>query len=153
VRVSGRSREARTEDVIVVAECRVDWLPADRGLSDPVQQDQWLAGSGSMLGELVGGGRRQAGRDGGSSVGGMASERRDLSNSHRQPRQPHCSLGGACGRPVTRASRHSQIAQHAMAAAGTCLPLKHSRSTSARYPVRVLATRPGARARQLCLLR
>ena len=41
----------------------MDRLPADRGLSDPVQQDQWLARSGSMMGEIVGGWRSQAGRD------------------------------------------------------------------------------------------
>jgi hypothetical protein len=38
-------------------------LPADSGLSYPVQQDQRLARSGPMMGESVGGGRRQAGRD------------------------------------------------------------------------------------------
>ena len=47
----------------------MDRLPADRGLSDPVQQDQWLTRSGSMVGEVVEGGRRQAGRDEISSVG------------------------------------------------------------------------------------
>jgi len=48
----------------------VDRLPADSGLSYAVQQDQRLAGSGSMLGELVGGGRRQAERDDVSSSWG-----------------------------------------------------------------------------------
>jgi hypothetical protein len=47
-----------------------DGLPADRGFSYPVQQDQWLAGSGSMMGKLVGGGRSQAGRDDVSSSWG-----------------------------------------------------------------------------------
>ena len=47
----------------------MDRLPADRGLSDPVQQDEWLTRSGSMVGEVVEGGRRQAGRDEISSVG------------------------------------------------------------------------------------
>jgi hypothetical protein len=51
------------DDVIVVAQRLVDRLPADRGLSDPVQQDQWLTRSGSMMGEIVEGGRSQAGRD------------------------------------------------------------------------------------------
>ena len=44
----------------MVAEGLVDRSPADRGLADPVQEDQWLAGTGPMMGELVGGGRRQA---------------------------------------------------------------------------------------------
>ena len=57
------------DDVVVVAQCLVDRLPADRGLSDPVQQDQWLTRSGSMMGEVVEGGRRQAGREDVSSVG------------------------------------------------------------------------------------
>jgi hypothetical protein len=57
------------DDVIVVAQCLVDRLPADRGLSDPVQQDQGLTRSGSMMGEVVEGGRRHAGRDEISSVG------------------------------------------------------------------------------------
>ena len=57
------------DDVIVVAQRLVDRLPADRGLSDPVQQDQWLACSGSMVGEVVEGGRRRAGRDEISLVG------------------------------------------------------------------------------------
>ena len=53
----------------MVAECLVDRLPADRGLSDPVQQNQWLTHSGSMMGEAVEGGRRQAERDVISLVG------------------------------------------------------------------------------------
>jgi len=50
------------DDVVVVAQCLVDRLPADRGLSDSVQQDQWLTRSGSMMGEAVevGAGRRDA---------------------------------------------------------------------------------------------
>ena len=51
------------DDLVVVAQCLTDGLPADSGLSDPVQQDQWLARSGSMMGEIVGSGRSQAGRD------------------------------------------------------------------------------------------
>ena len=59
------------DDVVGVAQCLVDRLPADRPLSDSVQQDQWLTRSGSMMGEIVeGGGRRQAGRDEISLVGG-----------------------------------------------------------------------------------
>jgi hypothetical protein len=43
----------------------VDRLPANRRLSDSVQQDQWLTRSGSIstMGEVVEDGRRQAGRD------------------------------------------------------------------------------------------
>jgi hypothetical protein len=57
---------------MVVTQCLEDRLPADSGLSDPVEQDQWLARSGPMMGKLMGGGCRQAGRDDGSSVGWMA---------------------------------------------------------------------------------
>jgi hypothetical protein len=57
------------DDIVVVAEGLEDRLPADRGLSDPVEQDQWLARSGPMMGEIVEGGRSQAGRDDVSLVG------------------------------------------------------------------------------------
>ena len=63
----------------------MDRLPADRGLSDPVQQDQWLTRSGSMMGEVIEGGGRQAGRDEISLVGRTASEHRHLSKSYRRP--------------------------------------------------------------------
>jgi hypothetical protein len=105
------------DDVVVVAQRLVDRLPADSGLSYPVQQDQWLARSGPMMGEIVGGGRRQAGRDDVSLVGRTASEHRDLSNSHRQP---HYSPDGGLW-----VAGHSSVEtirdqlQRAMAAAGT----------------------------------
>jgi hypothetical protein len=60
------------DHVVVVAEGMVDRLPADSGFSHPVEQDEWLARSGSMMGEIVGGGRRQAGRDDVSSLGWAA---------------------------------------------------------------------------------
>lgn len=60
--------EVERDDVVVVAQCLVDRLPADSGFSHPVEQDQWLARSGSVMGEVVGGGRRQAGLDDVSSL-------------------------------------------------------------------------------------
>jgi hypothetical protein len=61
------------DDVVVVAQCLVDRLPADRGFSYPVEQDQRLARSGSMMGEILRGGRRQAGCDDVSSLGRLAA--------------------------------------------------------------------------------
>jgi hypothetical protein len=60
------------DDLVVVAQRLTDGLPADHRPSDPMQQDQWLTPSGPMPGKLMGGGRRQAGRDDGSLVGWMA---------------------------------------------------------------------------------
>jgi hypothetical protein len=112
------------DDVVVVAQRLVDRLPADSGLSYPVQQDQWLARSGPMMGEIVGGGRRQAGRDGVSLVGRTASEHRDPSNSHRQP---HYSPDGLVGgrslerrdNPGPASARHSSCRD----------PVRHARLT------------------------
>jgi hypothetical protein len=114
----------------------VDRFPADSGLSYPVQQDQWLARPGPMTGEIVGGGRGQGGRDDVSSVGWTASEHRNLSNSRGGP---HYSPGGACGWPVTRASRCSEISS---ARHGSCRDLP-ALITQPKYE-RAL---PGARAR------
>ena len=63
--------EVHRDDVVVVAQCLVDRLPADHRLSYPVEQDQWVTRSGPMTGKTVGG-RRQAGCDDGSLVGWMA---------------------------------------------------------------------------------
>jgi hypothetical protein len=63
--------EVHRDDVVVVAQCLVDRLPADSGFSHPVEQDEWLACSGSVMGEIVGGGRRQAGHDDVSLLGGQ----------------------------------------------------------------------------------
>jgi hypothetical protein len=94
------------DDVIVVAQRLVDRLPADRGLSDPVQQDQWLTRSGSMMGEIVEGGRSQAGRDECLLVVGGGDGFRAPSPVQVPP--PAALFPRwACGWPVTRASRQS----------------------------------------------
>jgi hypothetical protein len=108
--------EVHRDDVVVVAQCLVDRLPADSGFSHPVEQDEWLARSGSMMGEIVGGGRRQAGRDDVSLVGRTASEHRDPSNSYRQPYYSPDGLVG--GRSLERPDNPGQL-QRAIAAAGT----------------------------------
>jgi hypothetical protein len=72
-------------DDVVVAECLTDGLPADSGFSDSVQQDQWLARSGSMMGERVGVGADRRDAMLSPRRGGTASEHRHPPNSHRQP--------------------------------------------------------------------
>jgi hypothetical protein len=133
-------------DVVVVVEGMVDWSPADSGFSDPVEQDQWLTRSGSMLGELVGGGRSQVGGDECLLVVGGRLQGTVICPKSRGG--PPDSPGGVWLAGHSRVETLRDQLQRAMAAAP-----EHSRSTSARYPVHVLATRPGARARQLCLLR
>lgn len=69
-----------------------------------------------MMGEVVEGGRRQAGRDEVSSGGGTASEHRHLSNSHRRPHYSPDGLVG--GRSLERRDNPDQV-RCAIAAAGT----------------------------------
>ena len=91
----------------------MDRLPADSRLSYPVQQDQRLARSGSVMGEIVEGGRSQAGRDDVSLVGRNGFRAQNPSNSAEGSTIPP----GVGGRSLERRDDLSP-AQRAMAAAG-----------------------------------
>ena len=82
------------DDLVVFAQRVVNRPPADHRLSYPMEQDQRLAPSRPIMGELAGSGRRQAGSDDVSLARWTAREHHPSFNSHRHPHLPRMAWGG-----------------------------------------------------------